>query len=176
MIKSKAVGGWGSDDANRTDVGPSIRGKTISSPIPFPDIDEFPFRGHGTSDSISREPEDGEKQLQLEGIVPNEARGIPHEGEIDSFADSRSIESFEGIPPQPSYAPPAPPTTQPNRVRISTPTAPSNADVERPKRKKSSLRAVFGRIFGKKNKSSLSSGQRKEDTANVRAGLHRSVS
>lgn len=179
MARSKSMG-WKSEDSVRIDVGPTVRGKTISSPIPFPDDDEFPFRTHGSTISISHEPKDVEKQLQLEALAPAEPLSIPKEEEED-FADSNSIESFDPRPaPMPPYNPPAPPISQPIHARIPSAAAPSNAGVDRPKRKKSTLRAVFGKLFGKKQNDNPPSRQRGRESevpqTDPRAGLHRSVS
>jgi hypothetical protein len=176
MIKPKGLGGWKSDEPIRTDIGASVRGKTISSPIPFPDDDEFPFRSHRPTISLTREPEDDEKQIQPENSGPIGPQGVPREDEKDAFPDSKSIESFEAMPPQPPYAPPPPPPAQPVIVRISTTAASSNIIVEKPKKKKSSLRALFGKLFGKKNRDSLPPKCRDEDSGNLRAEQHRSVS
>lgn len=184
MIKPIVMGARKPDETDRTDTGPTVRGKPISSPIPFSDSDEFPFKSHGPSISISREPEDIEKQLLDERPASLEPQSLPVGDEKDAPTETRSIESLSEPAPQPSYAPPAPPpavpsapsTPQPSHVRISTVTVSSNATAERPRRRKSTLRSVFGKLFGKKNKENRPSTIPEEGTADTRAGLHRSVS
>jgi hypothetical protein len=173
MIKSKDMGGWKSDEPIQIDTGSSIRAKTISNPIPFPNDDEFPFRSHRPTISLTREPEYDEKQMQLESSALIESQCVPCEDEKNAFPDSKSIEA---TPSQPSYAPPPPLTIEPTHVRISTTAASLNFVVERPKKKKTSLRAVFGKFFGKKNRDSLPPKKRDKDTGNVQAEQHRSVS
>ena len=170
------MGAWKSDDVVRTGTGRTVRGKPISSPIPFPDTDEFPFRTHGPSISLSCELEDIEKQLLQEPPAAAEPPSLPEEEEKDAPADDKSIESLAEIPPQPSYDAPAPPIRQPSQVRISAPALSSNVAAEKPKRRKSSLRAVLGKLFGKKSKESRPSRLPQQGTTDIRAGAHRSVS
>lgn len=179
------MGTWKPDESDRTDTGPTVRGKPISSPIPIPENDEFPFRSHGPSISISREPGDIEKQLLDEKPASLEPESLLAEDEKDYPTETRSIESLAEAVPQPTYAapppapppvlPPAPSTSQPSHVRISSATISSNATAERPKRRKSTLRSVFGKLFGRKNKESRPSTIPEEGSADIRAGLHRSV-
>ena len=176
MTKPKVMGAWKSDDPVRTDTGPTVRGKPISSPIPFPDSDEFPFRTHGPSISLSRELEDIEKHPSQERLASAEPPSLPEEDEKDAPPDTESIESLVASPPQPSYEPPAPPARQPSHVRISTPALSSNVAAEKPKKKKSSLRTVLGKLFGKKSKETRPSTLPEEGTPDIRAGAHRSVS
>lgn len=176
MNITRGPGRWKSEDASRTDTGTSIRGKTISGPIPFPDDDEFPLRGHGTGISIPLATEDVDKQLeQLGGPAVTEPHSTAQPDEKDSFADSKSVELSEEHPQQ-TYDPPVPPTEEPNGERIPTPSVPPHSGLERTKRKKSSFRAVFGRLFKRKTKENPSPGQYAQDTRDERAEQHRSVS
>jgi hypothetical protein len=151
MNKSNGHGGWKSEDSTRTDTGISIRGKLISSPIPFPDDDEFPFRGRVTRISIPRESDEIEKQLELEVSVPAEYHS---QGEEEDFGDKRNIEPSDFLPPQPSYNPPTPPTAQPSATREPTTHTYTCPVTETSKRNRSSLKAALSKLFKRKSKDS----------------------
>lgn len=64
---------------------------------------------------------------------------------------------------------------QPSGLRNSIISVPDAPSINKPQRKKSSLRSVFGKLFGKKRKgSSSSSSNRASGSSDVRAGQHRS--
>jgi hypothetical protein len=121
--------------------------------------------------------EDVDKQLeQLGGSAITDPHSTAQPDEKDNFADSKGVELSDEEHPQQTYESPAPPTEEPNGERIPTPNVPSHAGVEKTKRKKSSFRALFGRLFKRKIKESSSPGQYAQDTSDVRAEQHRSVS
>lgn len=197
------MGTWKSDDPARADSGPTVRGKTISNPIPFPDKEEYSFEGRPASVSPPHEREDNEKQLVEDRPASSEPIPSPTEYEKedkDLPEENKSIESFSEIPPQPSYAPPVPPpqpviepiskpaaqpvaqpAAQPiassSTVRISSPAIPSSSEAEKPRRRKSGLRSVFGKLFGgKKGRDNRPPTIPEESVLDTRAGQHRSVS
>lgn len=165
----------------RSDTSSSIRGR-ISAPIPLiVDDDEFPFREPGTGMATPLGRDGVEKQLRF----PNP----PHTPRTPLPVDLAKHEEADVTGPveEPTRAPPAPPSLTPSHestIQQTTYGPPlrdsgasnhqSGSSLEKPRRKKSTLRSVFGRLFGKKRKSSSSGNGRTEDSA--RAGQHHSVS
>lgn len=151
MNRSRGHGGWKSEDSTRTDTGISIRGKLISSPIPFPDDDEFPFRGRVTRISIPRESDEVEKRLELEASGNEDYHG---QGEDDDYAEKMNIDPSDFIPPKPSYNPPTPPTARPNAIRESHTHIIAYPVTETSKRHTSSFKSAFSKLFKRKSKDS----------------------
>jgi hypothetical protein len=170
MSKFRASGKWNADAPSRADTG-SIRGKTISNPIPIEDED-FPIRTPGTGIAIplganGEEPPTRSMRASigpdLENIMERPV-GVP--------GDQRDSSTL--VPAQPLEERTTRRTSPP---RMSTISVPSKSSMAAPQRKKSSLRTVFGRIFGKKRKSVASSTARisSPDRAS-RMDQHKSVS
>jgi hypothetical protein len=169
MSKFRASGKWNADAPSRADTG-SIRGKIISNPIPIEDED-FPIRTPGTGIAIPLGVNGEEQPLRsmrastgpdLENIMERPV-GVP--------ADQRESSTLvPALPEERTSRRTSPP-------RISTTSVPSKSSMAAPQRKKSSLRTVFGRIFGKKRKSVASSTARVPSPGGEsRTGQHRSVS
>ncbi len=178
MSKFRGAGKWRVEGPVRTNTGSSIRGKTISQPIPFPDDDEFPIRTPGTGIALPLGA-DGIERLRL-STANSELDNAPHQ--TDDFT------SGTWTPPMPREAPPPPPEAQvpritqghkpnqPSGLRNSATSVLDAQSIEKPQRKKSSMRSVFGRLFGKKRKDSTSSDKRAASgSSDIRAGQHRSV-
>jgi hypothetical protein len=182
MSKFRGPGKWKSEALARTNTGSSIRGK-ISAPIPIVDDDEFPIRSPGSGIATPVGAEGIEKQLQLRSSVlarPESAamieRSTPtHQGEpaIAEEGPSTSQPSF--------YQPSNSATTHTASTAVATSvnsippvtSLPPTSD-GKPQRKKSSLRSVFGKLFGRKSRSDAN--RRSGDQSEVRAEQHRSVS
>ncbi len=163
----------------RSNTSSSIRGK-ISAPIPLVvDDDEFPIREPGTGIATPLGLDGVEKQLRLPNTPRTPLPVDPAKHEEADLTDP--VEEPTRAPP------PAPPSLTPSHestIRQATYNSPlresgasnhqSGSSLEKPQRKKSTLKSVFGRLFGKKRKSSSSANENIEDSA--RAGQHRSVS
>lgn len=197
MNKSKSLGIWKAEDPAGTDTRPSsIRGKTISGPIPFPDDDEFSFRVQGSNVATTLETKDSEKERSTRVSELVESHSTPQEDKKDNFEDSNSIETAKTIPPHPARAPPPPPPTlpivqpsygtspppipppifQPESIRLPTASITPHQGLERPKPKKSSFRSFLSKIFKNKRKDTLPPRQYQQRTSEIRVEQHRSVS
>jgi hypothetical protein len=160
---------------SRSNTTSSIRGK-ISAPIPISTADdEFPIRTPGTGiampldeESLEREPRAAPTPLQLETAKQEEAGISAPAEELSRAAPS--------APPStaPSHENPAPHARQVSPLRGSGVSNPSGSSIEKPQRKKSTLRSVLVRLFGKKRKSDSSA--KRLHGALPREGQHRSVS
>jgi hypothetical protein len=167
---SKRRGGkWRADGPTRMNTGSSIRGKTISNPIAFTDDDEFPFRSPGTGIATPLGTEGIDKQLQLRASGLANPTSAAQQASRLPLAEPIATETSANTPPQHAYEAPVLPTAQSVPSRVSAASNPSVPGEDKPKRKKSSLRAVFGRIFGKKQKN----GPQARGSSDIRA--HRSV-
>ena len=173
MSKFRSPSKWRPDGITRTNTGGSIRGK-IGPPIPIPDDDEFPIRTPGTGIATPLGTGSVEQPLGLRGSTATD-RSLQQTGIAASgFTDRPQSAS---IPAQSSAEEPLRRTTQPSALRNSTASIPSRSSVGKPQRKKSSLRSVLGRLFGKKRKGgSTSSNEKDQSPSGVRADQHRSVS
>ena len=160
---------------SRSNTTSSIRGK-ISAPIPISTADdEFPIRTPGTGiamslgqEGLEKEPRAAPTPLQLESVKQEEANISAPVKEQPRAAPSE--------PPStaPSHGNPAPQVRQVSPLRGSGVSNPSGSSIEKPQRKKSTLRSVLGRLFGKKQK--IGSSADGLHMSSPRAGLHRSVS
>ncbi|CAG8950381.1 hypothetical protein HYFRA_00006874 [Hymenoscyphus fraxineus] len=163
MSPFRASGRWKSDGPNRTNTGSSIRGR-IGPPIPITDDEEFPIRAPGAPRALPLSDGNGQEQ-QLAPSPAMEVEHIIHQQPgvaVDDFIVQTDAAPTSAPPPPP---PPLPiPSVeegstmhtsleQPSTLRNSTTTAPSKDSMVVPHRKKSSLKTVFGRLFGKKRKS-----------------------
>lgn len=167
MMNPKGAGKWRANAPIRTNTGTSIRGKTISHPIPFPDDDEFPIRTPGTGIALPLGPEALEREIRLRtSIATEELHPSQPTGGAESEQAMAQTTTFSADQPEARKA--RLPTTMRNSVAGSVP---SSGD--RPEKKKSSLKSVLGRLFGKKRKSSSSSVS-KPNPDSLRAGQHRS--
>ncbi|CZT01471.1 hypothetical protein WAI453_006930 [Rhynchosporium graminicola] len=182
MSKFRGAGKWRVEGHARSNTGSSIRAKSISQPIPFPDDDEFPIRTPGSGIALPLSA-DGTERLR-------ETRA---NGDIDIVAHQTGIAVSDyttgtRAPPMPTEPPPPLPDAQimrtiqghrpnqPSGLRNSITSVPDAPSIEKPQRKKSSLRSVFGKLFGRKKKeTSPSSSERASKASDVRAGQHRSV-
>lgn len=177
MSKFRGAPKWRAEGPARTNTGSSIRGKTISQPIPFPDDDEFPIRTPGTGIALPLGA-DGIERLRI-STTASELNNAPHQ--------TGDFTTGTRTPPMPRETPPPPPEAQvPRTIQGHKPNQPSGLrnsvagvldapGIEKPQRKKSSMRSVFGRLFGKKRKDSTSSNMGASGSSDVRAGQHRSV-
>jgi hypothetical protein len=172
MSKFRSPGKWKPDGITRTNTGSSIRGK-IGPPIPILDDDEFPIRTPGTGIATPLGTGSVEQPLGLRESTATD-RSIQQTGNAASdFTDRTQSTS---IPAQSSAEEPLRRTTQPSALRISTASIPSGTSVGKPQRKKSSLRSVFGRLFGKKRKGGSTSNEKDQGPSGIRADQHRSAS
>jgi hypothetical protein len=160
---------------SRSDTTSSIRGK-ISAPIPIATgDDEFPIRAPGTGiatplghEGLERQPRAAPTPFQLE-MAKQEESDISAPIEEPARAASSAPPSTV-----PSLETPAPQARQISPMRGSGVSNPSGLAIEKPQRKKSTLRSVLSRLFGKKRKSDSSANGIRETSP--RAGQHRSVS
>jgi hypothetical protein len=163
---------------SRSNTTSSIRGK-ISAPIPHPTADdEFPIREPGTSIATPLGHEDFERHLRSPP-TPLQVDIAQHEKPEEEDMPAPAEELSRAAPSVhtstvPSQETPIPQARQSSPLRGSGVSNPSGSSLEKPQRKKSTLRTVLGRLFGKKRKSDSSANRIQEESA--RAGLHRSVS
>lgn len=177
MSKLKGPGKWRADAPKRVNTGGStIRGK-ISAPIPFPDDDEFPIRSPGSGIATPLSGEGIDKQLghNMGSGIPRPISRAPPDRLSSTLAeDSTPVVERPMTPARASYEPmePSPPRQQsmPMAQERALTSAPSGSSEGKPQRKKSSLRTVFGKLFGKKAKANGPP----EQTV-LRAEQHRSV-
>jgi hypothetical protein len=164
---------------SRSNTTSSIRGK-ISAPIPISTTDdEFPIRTPGTGiamplgqEGLEREPRAAPTPLQPEMAKQEEADlSTPYE---DSLRAAPSQPPSQPPSMVPSLETPAPQARQVSPLRGSEVSNPSGLTIEKPQRKKSTLRSVLGRFFSKKRKSDSSANEL--HASSPRAGQHRSVS
>ena len=150
--------GWKAPSPSRpATTSSSIRGR-ISAPIPIPDDDEeFPIRSSGVSMATPLGHEGIEKQLRLDpaGVVDYDAQNaVQEQSHLDEpLVPSRAPPDVPGEP-RLSYEMPVRQTTEINLgvVARSSTSTPASAP-GKPERKKSTLRSVLGRLFGRKRKS-----------------------
>lgn len=172
MSKYKPPGKWKPDGIARANTGGSIRGK-IGPPIPMADDDEFPIRTPGAGIATPLGTGGVEQTLGYRGSTGTD-RSIQQPGLAASDRSDRAHST--SIPAQSSTEEPLRRTVQPSPLRNSMASIPSGPSVEKPQRKKSSLKSVLGRLFGKKRKSgSTSSNEKEKSTSGLRADQHRSV-
>ncbi|TVY41630.1 hypothetical protein LSUB1_G003607 [Lachnellula subtilissima] len=154
----------------RANNGGSIRGR-IGPPIPIPDDDEFPIRTPGTGIATPVGTGSVERSLGRRGSNATDHSSQQTGNAASGFTDRPRSAS---IPAQPVAEEPPRRTTQPNALRNSTASIPSGTSVGKPQRKKSSLRSVLGKLFGKKRKGgSNSTNENGRSTSGVR-DQHRS--
>jgi hypothetical protein len=158
----------------RQGTGQSVRGKPISHPIPFPDDDEFPIRTPGTGIALPLGVE-AENQIRIRESVAAQLENTSHQTGIavSDFIDPIAASQSSSTPP-PEV--PIRRTTVPSQMRNSTASRTTGSSVGRPQRKKSTMRAMFGKLFGRKRKGSGSSSPKERGPNEKRAGQHRSVS
>lgn len=157
----------GADKPARTNTGASIRGKTISHPIPIPDDDEFAIRTPGTGIALPLGPEALEREMRLRTSTATEELhpSAPPSMESDGMAQTTTYPTNQS------------PHAQVSRVQLPKTTrdsvsgsVPSGSSVGKPKR---SFKSMLGRMFGKKKKHSLGTSSKSGSEA-LRAGQHRS--
>ncbi|KAG0651086.1 hypothetical protein D0Z07_2364 [Hyphodiscus hymeniophilus] len=169
MSKFRGAGIWKSDAPVRTNTGGSIRGR-ISAPI-IVDDDEFPIREPGTGIATPLPKDSMERPFSLKS-----ATGSVHDFQPECATSNGTGDSSRAsLPPQPAYDPPPPPMDQPSALRNTMASSPSSLSNGKPHRKKSSLSAVFRRLFGaKKRKDSSSFNTTIQGPGGSKAGQHRS--
>ncbi|KAI9053372.1 hypothetical protein LZ554_002331 [Drepanopeziza brunnea f. sp. 'monogermtubi'] len=173
MSKLRAAGKRREEPA-RTNTGSSVRGKTISQPIPFPDDDEFPIRTPGTGIALPLDAE-GIERLRVSTTATNES---------DKTSHPNGTAVSELTPPREAPSPPheaqvrratqGHKPNQPSKLRNSVTSVPHSPSTEKPQRKKSSMRSVFGRFFGKKQTSSPTPSEADRGSSSARTEQHRS--
>ncbi|KUJ22458.1 uncharacterized protein LY89DRAFT_664277 [Mollisia scopiformis] len=158
----------------RQGTGTSVRGKPISHPIPFPDDDEFPIRTPGAGIAMPLGT-DAENQIRIRESVAAQLENTSHQTGIavSDFIDPIAAAQSGPVPSQPSPETPVRRTNVPSQLRNSTASR-NTGSSGRPQRKKSTMRAVFGRLFGKRRKGSGSSSPKEQGPSEIRAGQHRS--
>ncbi|TVY46180.1 hypothetical protein LCER1_G009380 [Lachnellula cervina] len=170
MSKFRSPGKWKPDGVARANTGGSIRGR-IGPPIPIPDDDEFPIRTPGTGIATPVGTGSVERSIGRRGSTATDHSLQQTGNSASGFTDRPRSAS---IPAQPVAEELPRRTTQPGALRNSTASIPSGSSVEKPQRKKSSLRSVLGKLFGKKRKGgSNSSNEKGKSTGGVR-DQHRS--
>lgn len=183
MSPFRASGKWKSDGPNRTNTGSSIRGR-IGPPIPFPDDEEFPIRAPGTGIATPLGDNNAQEQQQQMQLTPSAAAELEHTiqqpgiavGDFIVPTEATTVPATARVPSLREGSSRHTSPIQPSALRNSTTTPPSKSSMVPPQRKKSSLKSVFGRIFGKKRKSAASTLNGRESPMAARAGQHRSVS
>lgn len=169
MSKLRGPGKWRPESPARTNTGMSIRGKPISNPVLLAEDDEFPIRTPGASIATP---------LGAEAIVRNSGtsrRGSKTLSEhIASIDFAQSSKTERPVPSsQRPRTPPSPPRARPEPAESPIPSKSSGTGGGEPQRKKSTLRSVFGRLFGKKQRHHP--GPRGPDGSAQRHGQHNSV-
>ena len=171
MSKFKGPPKWKREPIARTNTGLSIRAKGISGPIPLPDDDEFPIRTPGAGIATPLGEDGVEQQPFFRGSVvdrPDSTVLVAGNTATVDFG-AQTVERGD----TPSVRPPIreSPPIQDRRslVQASISSKPSASSVGKPERKKSSLKVVLGRLFGRKQKAS------QPTNLTVRAEQHRSV-
>ncbi|CAD6445728.1 e8e5e9ea-acae-4fe2-9e89-441a0b1b4348 [Sclerotinia trifoliorum] len=156
MSKFSKTGTSKSETSGRTNTGSTIRGK-ISAPIPIKDDDEFPIRSPGTSIAtpLGSLRSDGVEKVMRDSAISGRDSALAY-GDIgmgDYIEPPRRIGTSPLPSDRPSYNPPSRRTQDYTVLRSSSPVGrPSDSVLLKPARKKSTLKGVFGKIFGKKRK------------------------
>jgi hypothetical protein len=185
MSKFTKTGTWKSETTGRTNTGSTIRGK-ISAPIPIQDDDEFPIRSPGTgiATPLGSRTSDGLEKVMRGSAISGRESGLT-QGEngmgmgmgMGSYVEpTRRIGSSPQASGRPSYNTYRRPETI-SAMRSPSPIggATSRSVTSKPQRKKSTLRGVFGKLFGKKRKD-VPLGTRQGAEALQSEQHHRSVS
>ncbi|KAM3066007.1 hypothetical protein ACMFMG_009774 [Clarireedia jacksonii] len=157
MSKFTKTGTWKSETTGRTNTGSTIRGK-ISAPIPIQDDDEFPIRSPGTGIATplgSRTSDGLEKAMRGSAISGRESglAQVENGMGMGSYVEpTRRIGSSPQASGRPSYNTYRRPETI-SAIRSPSPIGASTGSItSKPQRKKSTLKGVFGKLFGKKRK------------------------
>lgn len=148
---------------SRANTASSIRGK-ISAPIPIPDDEEFPIRSPGTGIATPLGNEGIDKQLR--SPIGIHQTGIA----VSDFSEIRASSTQRSYAEQPRHVLP---TTLRNS-QTSQPT--EGSSIEKPQRKKTTLKSVLGRLFGTKKGKAGASRSSTQNTNRARLDQHRSVS
>ncbi|KAG9238379.1 hypothetical protein BJ875DRAFT_57876 [Amylocarpus encephaloides] len=175
MSKFRGSGKWKSDGPSRMNTGSSIRGR-IGPPIPISDDDDFPIREPGAGIAIPLGADGQELRVPMRASTGADLESIKerHAVIVGTSVEPPGFESTT-VPAQPPHGGSSSHTTPPSASRDSMST-PSKSIMATPQRKKSSLRSVLGRLFGKKHKSDSTSGAGAPSSHHkARAGQHRSA-
>jgi hypothetical protein len=159
MSKFTKTGTWKSETTGRTNTGSTIRGK-ISAPIPIQDDDEFPIRSPGTgiATPLGSRTSDGLEKVMRGSAISGRESGLTQVDNgmgmgMGSYVEpTRRIGSSPQASGRPSYNTYRRPETI-SAMRSPSPIgATSRSVTSRPQRKKSTLKGVLGKLFGKKRK------------------------
>lgn len=157
MSRFSKTGTWKSETSGRTNASSTIRGR-ISAPIPIQDDDdEFPIRSPGTSIATPLESlnSDGIEKVMRGSAISGRDSALAH-GNIGmgSYIEPPRRIGTSPLPSgRPSYNPPSRRTEDYSIPRSASPVGrPSGPILSKPARKKSTLKGVFGKIFGMKRK------------------------
>lgn len=156
---------------SRSTTGFSIKKESISAPIPHVEDDEFPIRTPGASIATPVGNDFQEKQMKFPDLAEPHHSGVGEtrpevmvEREQIASPISRRSNDILGTLPADSSPP-----------RKSTGSVRSRSSIYKPQRKKSTLKSVLGKLFGRKRKS-VSSPSGRKLSGDSRAPQHRSVS
>ena len=158
---------------SRTNTGSSIRGR-ISAPIPLTD-DDFPISTPRVGVAVPIGFAGTGRQLRSPTPPFRQDFAQDEETKVSVPAqESSRTEISEPTSATASHEVPTPRARRVSPLRGSDARNSPEQYVEKPQRKKSTLRSVFGRLFGRKRKSGSSAGVLQ--VISERADLHRSVS
>ena len=170
--KFRSPGKWKSGEGiTRAGTGFSIKKESISGPIPRIEDDEFPIRTPGASIATPIGRESLDRQSRFPGLSVDPRRSG---NDVTLNADQARPTKTPSTNSKHTSEEPIPPIEQPAPLRTSMGSVRSRTSIQKPERKKSTLRSVFGKLFGRKRKSSTSPS-RQRDSQDLRAGQHRSV-
>jgi hypothetical protein len=164
--------GWKANTLKRANTNrSSIRGR-ISGPIQIMvENEEFPTRTRGATITTPFGLEDIEEQLR----TPKSNVNVQHVEPFSRDMDEPSMAASEAasFPTSPIPVLQAAQVTPPREAMASISL---ESNMERPRRTRSSIRSVFGRLFGRKNKNGVSVRSNGTPTELGGVGLHHSVS
>lgn len=150
---------------SRSSTGLSVKKETISAPIPIPDDDEFPIRTPGASIAT---PVGDERRISFhEPSSPRRslAEVIMGEPSKDRIASPLGQQFEQPTPAQAENS---------NAQRVSLNSVRTPSSVAKPERKKSTLKHMLGKLFGRKRKGSDPTHSKRNSSKPV--SQHRSVS
>ncbi|PBP19152.1 hypothetical protein BUE80_DR010038 [Diplocarpon rosae] len=143
------------DTAPRTNTASSVRGKSISQPFPLPHDDEFPIRTPGTGIALPLDA-GGAARLRI-STAASDYDSLHQTGiAVSDFSGTRSPSLLRKSPPPPPEAQflrhsQGRKPNQPSGLTNSVTSVPGS-NVELSQKKKSSMKSVLGRLFGRKRK------------------------
>lgn len=153
---------------SRSNTSVTIKKETISAPIPIPDDDEFPIRTPGASIATPLGDDSDNRRISFhEPASPRRsiAEVIQAETVGREQVSSPLSQQFEDAPQVQ--------VEQERTKRRSTSSQRSRTSLVKPERKKSTLKSVLGKLFGRKRKGSGLTASKRGST--VTSTQHRSV-